>query len=370
MFLATTAFVLPVEQWVAREVDAGRRPLARRPFAPWTVLALAILVPTTFAAFVRTRLLGDEVAWIAVTAVMMAALAAALVGRGVHTGRRRFDRYAASYLLEGIGRLAVGLAGFLVVGGALGLAWGMAVGPALALLSGTDLARDGDAPAGERAVIAFLGPYVAATASAQALLAGAPLAVAALGAGPAEVSIVFVTFTLLRTPVSLIYPLQGRLLSELLRLRAQGATARVSRLVALTGAAGVGGALVLGALGALVGPAVIALLYGGAFRPGPLLAGLTAAGVSLAIANQLVGQALVAAARTRLLARAWVAGLATAAVVLVAAVLAGPVAGALGAPAARVASAFAAGELATLVLLVAAAGGVGRATGRSDGSPA
>jgi hypothetical protein len=182
---------------------------------------------------------------------------------------------------------------------------------------------------------------------------------AAERAAPAVVSIVFVTFTTLRTPATLLLALQSRVLSALLRIRATGDDARVTWLALRTAAIGALAAGPVGVLGALVGPTLLASLFGPAFRPSGALAGLTTAGVALAMTNQLVGQASVARGRTRVLALSWTAGLAVAALVLLALA---PLVAPQVAPQVevRVALAFLAGEIVTLGALAAgtrAAGG-------------
>jgi O-antigen/teichoic acid export membrane protein len=113
----------------------------------------------------------------------------------------------------------------------------------------------------------------------------------------------------------------------------------------------VGGALtVLGGLvGWLVGPQVVALLFGADYRPGQMVAALVAAGVMAASTTQVAGQALVASGATGTLAGAWVGGLVAALAVLFVA---------SDGPDTIVAIAFFVGELtATVVVAVRILGG-------------
>lgn len=347
LFLATTALVVPVEQFVAREVDAGRRAIHPGRVTA-AVLAMTVALPVTLVAVSLERAFDGSPAYLAITAVMMLGMTVALVARGVYTGRRRFDLYARSVVLESTARLALGLGGLVLARDALGMAWGIALGAFLALL-GPFRRLDGTAPP-ERAdrAAAFLGPYVVATIAAQTLLAAAPLIVAALGASAVTVSIAFVTFTILRTPVTLTIALQARVLSAFLRLRAEGSEDRLTRLARRSAVAGLLSAAPVGLLGSLVAPALIATLFGPAFRPAPAFAGLVTAGAAVAIANQVIGQASVARGGTNALAVAWLAGLAAAAIVVL-------VPGPTVAIEARVALAFLLGELVTLAALTALA---------------
>jgi len=341
MFLTGTVALTPVEQFVARESTAGRRVLTRDARAIPVVFVLTASAAGLFALLTRDALFAGEGGFVALALLTVVVTAPLFVARGLAVGQRRFDLIGMMLGLEGLGRLVVGGLGLLVVGGPVGLAWGVALGPALALLVPTlGFERRATLPASTQAGT-FLAPYVGASAASQLLLAGAPLAVAALGAGPATISIVFVTFTLFRAPVTIVYLLQGRLLNLLVRLELAGGTARIGairRRILLGGVVAVG---LAGVTGWLVGPGVVAVLYGAPFQPDPLVAALAATGVAGAALSQLLGQLLVAAGRTGALARRWAVGLGVATVVL----LVGAVTDA-AAPAVVVAAAFAAGELA------------------------
>jgi O-antigen/teichoic acid export membrane protein len=156
------------------------------------------------------------------------------------------------------------------------------------------------------------------------------------------VSIVFVTFTLYRAPMTLILNLQGRILPYLFGLSSSrnfNQLARISRGVVLVGTLL---ALLGAAVGWLVGPDVVRLLFGEEFAPNSTVAMFAAGGVMAAAAAQIAGQVLVAEARTRRLALAWSGG-------LFAAVLALVVIG--GDPDVRVAASFAIGEGFALLLM-------------------
>ncbi len=341
MFLTGTVALTPAEQYVAREATAGRRVLARgsTPLAVLVLVTAAVAVAFTGAT--RAALFADDVTFVLAAGVLVLATAPVAALRGLAIGHRRFGRYGAMLTLESVGRLLVGALGLALVGGAAGYAWGIALGPLLGLLAAPrGLEGRATGPASGRAA-AFLAPYVGASAASQVLIAGAPLAVAALGAGPATISIVFVTFTLFRAPVTVVYLLQGRLLNAVVRLHLAGATDRVERTRRAIIAVGLAAVASAGAVAWLVGPSVVAVLFGGEFRPGRTVAALAATGVAGAALAQLLGQLLVAEGRTPALALRWTAGLAAAATVLVL----GPALTGL-APDVAVAAAFAVGTLA------------------------
>ena len=341
MFLTGTVGLTPVEQYVAREATAGRRTLTRRSAAIGVVAAVTALLAATFTAVTNDTLFVGERGFVVLAVLIVTSTAPLFVARGLAIGQRRFDLYGLMLALEGLGRLVMGGLGLLVVGGPVGLAWGIALGPALGLLvPAFRFERRATLPAAGGAG-AFLAPYIGASGASQLLLAGAPLAVAALGAAPATISIVFVTFTLFRAPVTIVYLIQGRLLNLLVRLELDGAHGRVARIRRRIELAGLAAVLLAGVTGWLLGPTVVTTLYGEAFRPAPLVAALAATGVAGAGLAQLLGQLLVAEGRTAMLALRWAVGLVTALVLLVA----GPALLGLG-PAEAVAAAFAGGELA------------------------
>jgi hypothetical protein len=144
------------------------------------------------------------------------------------------------------------------------------------------------------------------------LLAGAPLAIALLGGAPELVSTVFLTFTLFRGPLTLIYSLQGRILPFLVKIAEEGGGFKTitGRIVV----AGLGLAVIGGGVGWLIGPEVVELLFDAS--PDRVVTALAAAGVVAASTTQVSGQVLVALGGTGRLATAWVAGLFAAVAVL------------------------------------------------------
>ena len=184
----------------------------------------------------------------------------------------------------------------------------------------------------------FLSSYVLGSAASQVLLGAAPIGVGALGGNEALRSVVFTTFLLYRAPLTLIYNLQGRLLSLLVRMDEktnlrQGLLKLVTFGSVLIGLAGV--------VGFFIGPDVVELLFGAEFRPVATVAALAAAGVIAGSVTQLIGQALVASGSTGQLASAWVGGLFAGLVTMLAVG---------GAPDFRVAVGFAVGESVALAL--------------------
>jgi O-antigen/teichoic acid export membrane protein len=228
------------------------------------------------------------------------------------------------------------------VGTATSLGWAIVIGPFCVLFlrwwrhDGGDPDRP-PTPAGR-----FLAGYAGGTASSQVLLAGAPIAVAALGGSDALISITFFTFTIFRAPLTLIFSLQGRILPFLVGLVGGESRAPLARIARYVFLGGLGLSILGGLVGWLVGPEVMDLLLGEEFMPTRIVAMFAAGGVMAAAAAQVTSQVLVAEGRTSRLAWAWFAGLVVGvAVMLIVS----------GSPDTRVATGFAVGELTALATM-------------------
>ncbi len=339
LFILATVVLVPLEQYVTREASLGRQVLRRDLKAISASVGVTALVAAGFVAATLSTLFAADPVFVLQAALMFVGYGVLFVGKGILAGHRRFAGVGWILAGESTLRLVAGIAFLAVVATADSLGWAMVVAPLAALAvrfwRADRAGRPEAAPEGGGAG-GFLRSYVAGSAASQVLLGGAPLGVAALGGGPALVSVVFVTFTLFRAPLTLIYALQGRLLPMLVRMAEaddQQGLRRFGRWI-------LAGGTVLTAIGAvvgwLVGPAVVELLFSAEFRPQPLVAMFAAGGVVAASATQIAGQVLVAHARTGRLALAWIVGLGVGLVVLV--VGSGP-------PAAVVAAAFGVGTV-------------------------
>jgi O-antigen/teichoic acid export membrane protein len=338
-FIAATVGLIPLEQFVTREVGRGRRVLIADRSVIAGVTVGTGLVLAVFVYFTRDGLFDGEPIF-ALQAFLLTVLFGFMqVGKGVLAGHRRFAIYGSVLLLEGLARLAAAVAFLSISPTAVSLGWAMVCAPlGIFLISPWRLDRETVAGVAPTSARGFLSSYAAGASASQLLLAGAPLGVAALGGGEALRSIMFQTFTLYRAPLTLIYNLQGRVLSLLVR---HGNREEIRQLARRLLGLGVILVVAAAAVGFVAGPKVVELLYGFEFRPLALVAALAAAGVIAAAVTQLLSQALVAGGSTGELAGAWIGGL----VVGLATMLALP-----GNPDFRVAAGFVAGEIAALAI--------------------
>lgn len=341
-FILATILLVPIEQYVTREVANGRKALPADLKPTGLVALIGSVIGGGFVAVTLDDLFQGDPQYLIQIILLMVGYALLFVGKGVLAGSRHFAGVGWVLIVETAARLAAGIVAVWLVASAPSLGWAMVLGGISVLGLRWWRQDQGDpdhppTPAGR-----FLAGYSGGSSSSQVLLAGAPLAVAALGGSDQLISITFFTFTIFRAPLTLIFALQGRVLPFLVGL--VGAS-RKADLVRITRYVFLGGALlaVVGAaVGWLIGPEVMVLLFGADAEPTQIVASLAAGGVMAAAAAQITSQVLVAEGRTSRLAWAWLGGLVVALIVLLLS---------SGAPDTRVALAFLVGEATALVLM-------------------
>jgi O-antigen/teichoic acid export membrane protein len=316
-FILATVLLVPVEQYITREVAVGRKVIPGDLVPAMAVAGIGALVGGGFVLVTLDRLFAGSFQYLVQILLLMVGYGLLVVGKGVYAGRRLFAKVGWVLIVETVVRLAAGIAAIQLAGTAESLGWAMVLGGFAVLGMGWWRHDRGHTRPPAAPPTRFLGGYVGGTTSAQVLLGAAPVAVALLGGDEAIQSIIFATFTLFRAPLTLIFSLQGRVLPYLVGLADSGdrkSLAQIARIVVIGGVLLAG----LGALvGWLVGPEVVSLLFIPEFAPSATVAALTAAGMMAAATAQIAGQVLVAEGRTSRLSVAWVAGLVVAIVAIV-----------------------------------------------------
>ena len=338
-FIIATVILVPLEQFVTREASRGRRVLRDDRLTIALVIGGAATLLGGFTYLTNDAFFSGERIFIVQAVAVTITYGVMQVGKGLLAGHRRFAQYGAMLAWEGAVRLVAAFAFITMSVSAPALGWAMVAAP-LCLLLVRPFRYDRETVSGVAPTSAsgFLSSYVLGSAASQVLLGAAPIAVGALGGNEALRSVVFTTFLLYRAPLTLIYNLQGRLLSLLVRM-----DSKTNLRKGLLKLVGFGLALVVLAavVGFVIGPAVVELLFGEEFRPRAIVAALAAAGVIAGSVTQLMGQALVASGSTGQLAGAWVGGLGAGLITLFAVG---------GTPDFRVALGFVVGELVALGL--------------------
>jgi len=341
-FILATILLVPVEQYVTREVASGRKalPTDLRPAA--VMAGVGAILGGGFVALTLDELFRGDPQYIVQIVLLMVGYGLLMTAKGVLAGRRRFAGVGWVLILETVVRLAGGILAVVLLANAVSLGWAMVVGGFSVLVLRWWRYDDGDPARAPTPAGKFLAGYAGGTSSSQLLLAGAPLGVAALGGSDALISIIFFTFTIYRAPLTLIFALQGRILPFLVGLAGAERKSELARIAKWV----FRGGLVLTIAGAVagwfIGPDVMRLLFGPEAAPTQLVAMLAAGGVMAAAAAQVTSQVLVAEGRTTRLAWAWLVGLAIAVVVSLLVT---------GGPDTRVSIGFGAGELVALCLM-------------------
>lgn len=385
-YLVVTIPLLSMEAYVTRAVtlhtdDSEGLWRGVRTLAAWTIAVAVALSATTWVW--RDALFhgsGDSFPFIA--GLIVLCFGAYVIIRGWLAGSSRFGQYGIATGIESMGRVAIALPIALVLPSAGWVAWTLPLGPLLVVawwgLVVCDLHRNtGDGirpgalalarlrtrahrgrarprPARQHGLIegrsSSPGRYLFATtianACSQTLLAAGPLVLVPLGASAAQTSVFFITITAARAP--LVFAIGGvlsRVLPPLTRVARAGDFARLRRIAVLEAGAAIALAAIGAAVGFWIGPDVVALAFGSAFRPEGWFVALTAAGVVSATAALGLNQMLIAMGEEVRLIAPWAAA-------LIAGVL--TVIGLGGSPILRVASAFVVGEAVALAGLLTA----------------
>jgi O-antigen/teichoic acid export membrane protein len=155
-----------------------------------------------------------------------------------------------------------------------------------------------------------------ANGSLQVLLAAGPLVLAALGATPAQVSAYFVTASLARAPLLVGVSFVPRILAPLTKRAELGQFDEVRGMAWVVAGATLVLAAIAGVAAYLLGPDVIALIYGRDFAISGVATGAAIAAVVAALGALGLNQVLIAEVRVERLVPSWILGLVAAVVVI------------------------------------------------------
>jgi O-antigen/teichoic acid export membrane protein len=358
-YLTVSIVLYSVETYVTRtwlRARGGRRTggsLARI----WIWLAAVAVGVSLVCWWFSRRLFQGHEDLALVAGILVLSFGAFMIVRGQLAGSGRFKAYGLVTASESISRFAFATVAAVGAAGTRLFAWIMPLGALAAASWWPLLKRRRPEPVPEtvaadtltqpRRTGHFLVLTTAANASTQFLLAGGPLLLALMRADPAEISVFFVTVTAARLPLVFMF---GGILSRLLRTFVRLADAnegRSLRKVAAWIAIGTAiAALLGGTLAAVIGPDVIALLFGQAFLPPWWVTAGATMGVVLGSGSMVLGQILIATGWERRLPGPWAIALIGSGV----AIAVTP-----GSPLVRVVGGFIVGEVLALTGLAVAA---------------
>ncbi|MGH8907803.1 MAG: lipopolysaccharide biosynthesis protein [Egibacteraceae bacterium] len=363
-YLVLTIALLSVEAYVTRAVtlhasDAAALRRGVKGLAIWTVGVSAALCAATWK-WAEALFHGDGSGEFAVIAgLIVLSFGAYVIIRGWLAGSYRFAQYGMATGIESMGRVALVLPIALFAPSPELIAWTLPLGPFLVVLWWWLAVHNRpfagprrppslpEADAGENGSTSrYLAATTIANVASQTLLAAGPLVLLPLGASAAETSVFFVTSTAARAP--LVFAIGGvlsRVLPPLTRVARAGEYARLRRIALWTVVTGATLAALAAVVASWIGPTVIALLFGGDFRPDRWFIALTAAGVVGATAALGLNQILIAMSAESRLIGPWTSALLAGALTIA-------VTG--GSPTMRVVTAFVVGEAVALLGLISA----------------
>jgi O-antigen/teichoic acid export membrane protein len=318
-----------LEQEVTRRATAAAMDGRRTPVGAVQAISLAavgclVLMAALIATPKGQVIVQGSVPVIVLTLLSVLNFAALILARGVLLGAHVLRGYAA--LLVGEAVLRVVLVGALVLLDVeAALEWAVlatVVGSFVWLGALGRLATSLDW-SGRRDPWRRVGGTVAALGIANGLsalvLTGFPAVAAVVLGDPADLAVLFAVITLARTPLALLAPVQALTVPTVVRWSRSGDTHHLSRALQHIAVGSAATAALAAAVGYVVGPWAVALMLGGDYRPGPVMAALVAAATCVMGGALLQAAALVALQRYWQVTACWAAAIASAALVMLAA---------------------------------------------------
>jgi O-antigen/teichoic acid export membrane protein len=346
MFLLFTVLQLPAEQHLTRAlvVTRDRDDLRSVYRAMLGAFVLALVIGVGFTWVTLDRFFDGDIVFVFLTAAIVVARSLMSTARGSLAGHRRFAAYGSTIAFEAGALLVGGIVASVLDASAAVFALIMVIAPLATLLTRpfAPIEGHGNRPNIEPQPASFLAWLILATAASQAIIAGGPIAVSFIGGNAAAVSVFFVSFALLRGPITSAYNLVARVLPDFTELAHSDDPHQLWRWGPRLVIFGTGVA-VIGAIGAgLFLRPLVGAIYGDAFRPPQSAAILGGASIGIGLGALFATQMYTAAAKGPRLALGWLIALVASVSFLVLSTIE---------PITRTAAAFGIGEATGLILL-------------------
>ncbi|MCI0687888.1 MAG: hypothetical protein L0Y54_11720 [Sporichthyaceae bacterium] len=268
-FWAVAAAVLtfPVQHWTIRTLaHDGHEGTVARALPKIALLAAGLTVLVGLVAYVfREELFGDRgVAYPALVAAITAGSLFLGLLRGALAGRQRYIATAATLVGENSLRVTLAIVVAIAGGGAKAFGVALACGPIVGLvwIGSLRFARGQESAPGLRSPLALVSETVGGSLIAQVVLTSAPVALAALGGAPDQVTALFVALAVWRAPYVIALGVTPKLTGGLTRLVVNGKAEQLTKLRALTVAGAVAAATVATLVGATVFEPLLQLAFG------------------------------------------------------------------------------------------------------------
>jgi O-antigen/teichoic acid export membrane protein len=345
-----TAAILtfPLQHWTIRLLTRGDEgTLARSQRRLWVGTAVVSVFSGLLAYVARDVLFHDRtVAYPIMAAGVTAEAALSGLVRGALAGRGRFTATGVSMAAENLVRVALGGVAAVAGGGAIAFGLVLVAGPLSGCFWLSSLRFDRSSGTGSIASpLALASGLATGSLIAQVVLMGGPVALAALGGAPRQVTALFVTLAVWRAPYLVALGVAPRFTPALTRMtvaRDEQRLLSVRRWILLVVLGASAGAFLAGAT--IFGP-VLRVVFGTEIVLDWQTAALIGVGTAVAVGNLALLLLMLALGTSRPVNRAWLIAVAVVAAILVAVPTA---------PLDRVATAFVAAQLTAFALLLAA----------------
>jgi O-antigen/teichoic acid export membrane protein len=345
--MAAAILTFPLQHWTIRLLTRGAEgTLARSRGRIWIGAAVLSVFSALLAYLARDLLFHDPtVAYPAMVAGITAGATLSGLVRGALAGRGRFAATGLSMATENLLRVALGVVVALAGGGAVAFGLVLVLGSFSAFFWPSSLRFDAQGTVAAESIsspLALASGLAAGSLIAQIVLTGGPVALAALGGTPRQVTSLFAALAVWRAPYLAVLGVTPRLTPALTRMTLTGDERRLRSarrwiLLAVVGAAGAaflaGATFVLPLLRAVFGSDVVL---------DRIPSALIGVGTAAAVGNLVLLLVMLALGTSRPVNRAWLIAAAVVGAILVAVPLK---------PLDRVVTAFVAAQLTAFVLL-------------------
>jgi O-antigen/teichoic acid export membrane protein len=348
--MAAAILTFPLQHWTIRQLTRGAEgTLARSRGRIWIGAAVLSVISALLAYLARDLLFRDPtVAFPAMVAGITAGATLSGLVRGALAGRGRFAATGLSMATENLVRVALGVVVALAGGGAVAFGLVLVLGSFSAFFWPSSLRFDAGGTAAADSIsspLALASGLAAGSLIAQIVLTGGPVALAALGGTPRQVTSLFAALAVWRAPYLAVLGVTPRLTPALTRMTLTDDDRRLRsarRWIVLSVVGAAGAAFLAGAT--FVQP-LLRAVFGSDVVLDRIPSALIGVGTAAAVGNLVLLLVMLAVGTSRPVNRAWLIAAAVVGAVLMAAPLE---------PLDRVVTAFVAAQLTAFVVLAVA----------------
>jgi O-antigen/teichoic acid export membrane protein len=348
--MAAAILTFPLQHWTIRLLTRGAEgTLARSRARIWIGAAVLSVFSALLAYLARDLLFHDPtVAYPAMVAGITAGATLSGLVRGALAGRGRFAATGLSMATENLLRVALGVVVALAGGGAVAFGLVLVLGSFSAFFWPSSLRFDAQGTVAAESIsspLALASGLAAGSLIAQIVLTGGPVALAALGGTPRQVTSLFAALAVWRAPYLAVLGVTPRLTPALTRMTLTGDERRLrsARRWILLAVVGAAGAAFLG--GATFVLPLLRAVFGSDVVLDRIPSALIGVGTAAAVGNLVLLLVMLALGTSRPVNRAWLIAAAVVGAILVAVPLE---------PLDRVVTAFVAAQLTAFALLAVA----------------